>query len=536
MIWATKCARQSTRGASASGSRPVAAEAGRNGTIGARDLGPLLRSAFPKQRFLIVSNREPYEHVYEDGLTDIVVRRPAGGLVAALDPLMQAVGGTWIAWGSGEADEEVVDEQSRVRVPPEDPSYMLRRLWLNEQDLHHYYYGYANQFLWPLCHLRPALTRTRLRYWERYDEVNRRFADAVIEEAGSGGAAVWFQDYHLTTAPMYVREQRPDLALAHFWHIPFPPLEVFRIATQGQALLKGLLANDLVGFHLPLFCDNFLRCVESVLDARVDWEQRTAHLDGHTCYVRAFPISIDIEAYQQAARAASPARLDRLRARYAPPGGMIALGVDRVDYSKGLEEKLKAFDLLWQNYPEMRERCSFVQVAVESRTGIEAYDWLNEKVERLAWGINDRYGTGSWRPVHLIKESLPMERLAALYRVADVCVISSLQDGMNLVAKEFIASQVDEPGGALVLSKFAGAAEELDGAVEVNPFDPEDFAKQLHHALLMSADERIDRQRRLSASMRNIYDWMAEIFDVWGRVAHGDPAPLSEADGWRRTR
>jgi trehalose 6-phosphate synthase len=514
----------------------VAAEAGRNVPLGAEDLGPLLRRAFPEQRFLVVSNREPYEHVYEDGMTAIVVRRPAGGLVAALDPLMQAVGGTWIAWGSGEADAEVVDEHAHVRVPPEAPSYTVRRLWLNEQDLHHYYYGYANQFLWPLCHLRPALTRTRLRYWERYDEVNRRFAEAVLEEVGSGGAAVWFQDYHLTTAPMYVRAQRPDLKLAHFWHIPFPPLEVFRIATQGRTLLQGLMANDLLGFHLPLFCDNFLRCVESVVDAHVDWEQRTAQLDGHTCYVRAFPISIDIDTYRRAADAATPARLERLRARYVPPGGLLGLGVDRVDYSKGLEEKLKALDMLWQNYPEMRERFTFVQVAVESRTGIEAYDWLNEKIERLVWGINDRYGTGSWRPVHLVKQSLPVERLAAFYRIADVCVIGSLQDGMNLVAKEFIASQVDEPGGVLVLSKFAGAAEELDGAVEVNPFDPEDFAKQLHDALLMSPEERRTRQVRLRRSLRSIYDWMAEIFEVWGGVARGEPAPLSEADGWRRTR
>ncbi|MGH7505729.1 MAG: trehalose-6-phosphate synthase, partial [Longimicrobiales bacterium] len=250
--------------------------AGRAATLGASDLGPALRRAFPQHRFLVVSNREPYEHVFEDGALEIGVRRPAGGLVAALDPLMQAVGGTWIAWGSGEADREVVDEEGRLRVPPEDPRYTLRRLWLNEQDLDHYYYGYANQFLWPLCHLRPALTRTRLRYWQRFDAVNRRFADAVIDEANRepGPTAVWFQDYHLTTAPAHVRARRPDLALAHFWHIPFPPLEVFRIATQGRQLLHGLLANDLVGFHLPLFCDNFLRCVESVLDTPVDWEHR----------------------------------------------------------------------------------------------------------------------------------------------------------------------------------------------------------------------------------------------------------------------
>ncbi len=530
------CARQSTRGAGACASS-VAVE-GRAATLGAADLGPALRNAFPHHQFVVVSNREPYEHVFEDGGTEMAVRRPAGGLVAALDPLLQAVGGTWIAWGSGEADPEVVDENGHVRVPPEDPQYTLRRLWLNEQDLDHYYYGYSNQFLWPLCHLRTALTRTRLRYWQRYDLVNRRFAEAVIEEANrqDGATAVWFQDYHLTTAPAHVREQRPDLALAHFWHIPFPPLEVFRIATQGRQLLEGLLANDLLGFHLPLFCDNFLRCVESVLDAPVDWEHRAVRLHGHTCYVRSFPISIDIETYQNDARSVSALRWERLRARYVPPGGMMGLGVDRIDYSKGLEEKLKALDLLWQNYPELRGRFTFVQVAVPSRTGIEAYDWLNEKLERLVWGINDRYGTDTWRPVHLIKESLPAERLAALYRLADACVVSSLQDGMNLVAKEFIACQVDEPGGVLVLSKFAGAAEELDGAIEVNPFDPEDFARHLRDALLLTPEQRQERLRRLRSSLRSIYDWMGEIFAVWGQVAQGEPAPLSEADRWKRTR
>lgn len=504
----------------------------------ARDLGPAFRQAFPRHRFLVVSNREPYEHVFEDGSVEIGVQRPAGGLVAAIDPLMQAVGGTWIAWGSGEADAEVVDEEGRLRVPPEDPAYTLRRLWLNEQDLDYYYYGYANQFLWPLCHLRPALTRTRLRYWQRYDAVNRRFADAVIDEANreQGPVAVWFQDYHLTTAPAHVRARRPDIALAHFWHIPFPPLEVFRIATQGRELLQGLLANDLVGFHLPLFCDNFLRCAESVLETSVDWEHRAIHLEGHTCYVRSFPISIDVDGYREHARTVSDVRWERLRARFVPPGGQMGLGVDRIDYSKGLEEKLKALDLMWQNYPDLRGRFTFVQVAVPSRTGIEAYDWLNEKIERLTWGINDRYGTDAWRPVHLIKASLPQERLAALYRLADVCVVGSLQDGMNLVAKEFIACQIDEPGGVLVLSKFAGAAEELDGAIEVNPFDPEDFARHLRDALIMEPKERADRLRRLRGSLRNIYDWMVEIFAVWGEVAHGEPARLAEADRWKRTR
>jgi trehalose-6-phosphate synthase len=509
--------------------------------LDAAALGPAYRRAFPERRFLVVSNREPYEHFWDETSDETAVRRPAGGLVAALDPLMRAVGGVWIAWGSGDRDRDVADDRGRVGVPPEEPAYTLHRLWLNQQDIHQYYHGYSNQFLWPLCHLRPALTRTREKYWERYQAVNERFAAAVIEEAdstGDAGAAIWFQDYHLALAPAFVRQQRPELTLAHFWHIPFPPLELFRISSVGPELLRGLLANDLLGFHLPLFADNFLRCAESLLpQVRIDWAQRSAELDGHTCHVRALPISIDVDAFQGAARAANAgARVERLRERYAPGDMLLGLGVDRVDYSKGLEEKLKTLDLLFERYPEFRERFTYVQIAVPSRTGIEAYDSLNQKVERAVWTLNDKYGTAEWRPIYLLKESMPMERLAIFYRAADVCMVNSLQDGMNLVAKEFIASQLDDSAGVLVLSKFAGAAEELDGAFEINPYDPEACADDLRAALLMPETERNERMQRLRESLRTIYDWMGEIFTLWHHAAEGTAVPLSKADLWRRVR
>jgi alpha,alpha-trehalose-phosphate synthase [UDP-forming] len=502
------------------------------------DLDAILRRSLPERRFAVVSNREPYEHYWDDATEAIAVRRPAGGLVAALDPLMQAVGGLWVAWGSGDRDRDEVGEGDRVRVPPEEPGYTLRRLWLNQQDVNQYYYGYANQFLWPLCHLRPALTRMRARYWDRYVEVNRRFADAVLEEIGTDRGAVWFHDYHLALAPGHVRARRPDLTLAHFWHIPFPPLEIFRVASNAPELLQGLLANDVVGFHLPLFADNFMRCAESVLDdAQVDWAQRAVRIGGHVCYVRAFPISIDVAQFRASAqRPGAEARVERLRARYAPTGGLLGIGVDRIDYSKGLEEKVRALDILLDQNPELRGRFTFVQIAVPSRTAIDAYDWLNEKLERAVWSINDRWGSGGWQPIHLLKESLSQDRLATFYRAADLCYVNSLQDGMNLVAKEFLACQVDDPGGVLVLSKFAGAAEELDGAFEVNPYDPESSAQGLREALTMSPEERRERMRRLHGSLRTIYDWMGEIFQGWGAVARGEPAPLSDADRWSRTR
>ncbi|MBW3554395.1 MAG: trehalose-6-phosphate synthase, partial [Gemmatimonadetes bacterium] len=358
------------------------------------------RESFPDERLIVVSNREPYEHRWGEDVGEIKVRRPAGGLTSALDPLLQAVGGVWIAWGSGDADAAVVDEDDRIGVPPEDASYTLRRLWLDQHDVNRYYLGFSNQFLWPLCHYRPALTRVRARYWERYRRVNRRFAEAVLDEARGGSAAVWFQDYHLALAPAIVRARRPDLALAHFWHIPWPPLEIFEVTPQARDLIGGLLANDLLGFQLASDRSHFLRCAQELLNAEIDWDSATARLDGHTCHVRSFPISIDVTAFERSARAADEA-LTRLRERYCPPDGQLGIGVDRMDYSKGLPEKLKALDFLWERYPEYRGRFTFVQVGVPSRTDIEAYDDLTQKVERLVWEINDRYGTPDWQPVHL---------------------------------------------------------------------------------------------------------------------------------------
>jgi alpha,alpha-trehalose-phosphate synthase [UDP-forming] len=486
-------------------------------------LGPLFRDLFPGRRFVVVSNREPYEHRWSEEVGEMHVRRPAGGLTSALDPLMQALGGMWVAWGSGEADAAAADNDNRVRVPPEDPSYTLRRVWLTHHDIHRYYLGFSNQFLWPLCHLRPDLTRVRSRYWERYRRVNRRFADAVLEEVRGKEAAVWFQDYHLALTPLLVRARRPDLTLAHFWHIPFPPYDVFRLAPQAGYLLRGMLANDLMGFHLPGFADNFLRSAFRLAGAEVDFEARTATLDGHTCHVGAFPISIDIDQFRDAASAPdAEEQMQRLRDRYAPRGGAIGIGVDRLDYSKGLPEKFKALEFLWDRYPEFRHRFTFIQVAVPSRSDIEAYDELSQKVDRQVREINERFGSGDWRPIHLIKQSLPVERLGILYRLADVCLISSLQDGMNLVAKEYAASQVDR-NGVLLLSSFAGAAEEMEDATLVNPYDPEACALAIRDALTLPADERARRMERLQGSLRTIYDWMDGLFRAWGHAAHDAP-------------
>lgn len=492
---------------------------------GPDDVVRAFHDAFPSERLIVVSNREPYEHRWGEDVGEVRIKRPAGGLTSALDPLLQVVQGVWIAWGSGDADAAVVDQDDRIRVPPEDPRYTLRRLWLDQHDVNRYYLGYSNQFLWPLCHYRPALTRVRARYWERYRRVNRRFADAVLDEARTREAVVWLQDYHLALAPALIRGRRPDLSLAHFWHIPWPPVEIFEVTPQAAALISGLMANDLMGFQLPSHRRNFLRCAQALVDAEIDWSEQTATLDGHTCHVRSFPISIDIDSFVAASTAPdAEAAVSRLRQRYCPPDGQLGIGVDRMDYSKGLPEKLKALDLLWERYPEYRGRFTFVQVAVPSRTDIDAYDELTQKVERLVREINDRYGTPDWQPVHLIKQSLPADRLAILYRSADVCIVASLRDGMNLVAKEFVACQADERG-VLLLSKFAGASEELGHAFELNPYDPEDSARVLRDALALPAEQRAELIHRTRDGLRSIYDWMADIFEEWGGIRGGARLP-----------
>lgn len=487
---------------------------------------------FPGRRFVVVSNREPYEHVLDDRGA-VIVRRPAGGLTSALDPMMQAIAGDWVAWGSGDADRDVSDDESRVRVPPEDPRYTLHHVWLDQRDIDEYYLGYSNQVLWPLCHLRPNLTRIRARHYARYEAVNQRFADAVLRAADQQPAAVWFQDYHLALAPARVRASRANITIAHFWHIPFPPPEIFRVAPRAPLILEGLLANDLIGFHVPTFSLHFLQCVDQMLDYEVDYERRCVRLPTHTCWVRALPISIDVAEFERAAGAPdADVQIERIRKRFAPNGERIGIGVDRVDYSKGLEEKFKALDFMWARHRELRETFTFVQVAVPSRTDIGAYDRLNEKVERMAWSINERYRTEDWTPIHLLKDSLPAERLALMYRSADVCIVSSLQDGMNLVAKEYIASQSSDPG-VLLLSQFAGAFEELHGCVQMNPYDPESCAELIRDALVMPRAEREARMKQLRAPLRNIYDWLQEGFELWGAAAAGEDVPLSQADHWR---
>src|SRR5579884_4116454 len=469
-------------------------------------------------KFILVSNREPYEHMR--GVHGIDVKQPAGGLVSALDPTMRHIHGTWVAWGSGSADHEVADETGRVSVPPppEESSYTLRRVWLDDADVNGYYHGFANRALWPLCHMLIQHFEYRTEYWERYRTVNLRFAHAVADEAErcTGRSMAWIQDYHFALAAEFLRAMRPSLFIHQFWHIPFPPPDILRMLPAGthQAVLRGLLGNDLMEFQIDRYAANFLECVDRFIpEARVDVARQTVAFRDRLVHVGAFPISIDVDHFER--MASTPESLERvrtLRGRYAKGARQLGVCVDRIDYTKGISERLRALETLWTESPELRGRFTFIFVCTPSRTDLPAYNNLERDVTQTVIQINEQFGADDWTPIVLINENVDSDLLAAVYRAADLCIVSSLQDGMNLVAKEFVGCQLDERG-VLILSRFTGSAEEIDGALLINPFNIDGFVGDIRTALEMSPEERRRRMHRMRRQLHNstIFDWLDSI-------------------------
>ena len=489
-------------------------------------------------KFILVSNREPYEHAR--GPAGVTVKQPAGGLVSALDPTMRRIHGTWVAWGSGTADREVADGQGRLRVPPDDPSYTLRRVWLDDADIDGYYHGFANRALWPLCDTLIQHLEFHSDFWQRHRAVSVRFAHAVADEAETceGRAMVWIQDYHFGLLAEYLRAMRPSLFVHQFWHIPFPPPDILRLLPDGthEMLLRGLLGNDLMEFQTERHAHNFLQCVDRyVPEAHVDADARTVRIGSRTMHVDAFPISVDVEQFERMARSeASEARVRAWRERYASDGRQLGVCVDRVDYTKGIPERLRALDYLWEHHPEMRGRVTFIFVCTPSRSSVPAYAALENEVTKGVLEVNARWATDGWTPIVLVSDNVDAELLAAAYRAADVCLVSSLQDGMNLVAKEFVASQVDDRG-VLVLSRFTGAAEEANDALLINPFNLDGFAATIRDALEMGRDERRRRMRRMRERLRqsSIFHWLESILargtSIMAEQAQAPPPALRRA-------
>ncbi len=472
-------------------------------------------------KLIVVSNREPYIHTRDAGR--ITCGLAASGLTTALDPIMRASGGVWVAHGSGNADLEVVDARDRVRVPPDAPAYTLRRVWLPKRVENEYYYGLANQGLWPLCHIAFQRPHFSAKNWASYKEANALFAQAILEEAGGDPAIVFIQDYHLALLPGILKQNNPQLTIAQFWHIPWPNRETFRVFPWKDELLDGMLANDLLGFHLQHHCLNFLETIDRSIEACVNNEHAHVTRNGHDTLVRAFPISIDFE--ERVKMAGAPG-LASACAQWTQELGdspeILGIGMDRIDYTKGIPDRLEAVERLLEQHPEYIGRLVFLQVGVPSRTAIADYDNLNRALAMQVEAINRRWAYGSWKPIVFVRRHVDQHALVALQLMADFCLVTSLHDGMNLVAKEFVASRIDGDG-VLILSAFTGAARELADALIVNPFAVDDMAEAIHQAINMPAEERRRRMNRMRAVVagNNVYRWAGKILLTLAEISEG---------------
>jgi len=472
-----------------------------------------VQSKLGTSRLFAISNREPYEHFYRNGSIEWTV--PASGLVTALEPILRACEGTWIAQATGDADRETVDDNDRLGVPPDHPQYALHRVWLTPEEEQGFYLGFANEGLWPLCHIAHTRPVFRPQDWEHYRNVNRRFADALLREIeGEENPVVLVQDYHFALLPQMIKEARPDARTAIFWHIPWPNPEAFGICPWARELVDGLLGADLIGFHIQSHCNNFLDTVDHTLESRVDREHFGVSRHGHLTSVRPFPISVTFTNEEDLARSDHSAHLERAEIFRAlgVEAQMLGVGVDRVDYTKGIPERFRALELFFEKCPIYRGHFTFVQIGAPSRTDIRRYQDLMAEVHSEADRINRRFQSGKWKPIVYLSEHHSHAQILPYYRRADLCLVTSLHDGMNLVAKEFVASR-DDNQGVLVLSRFAGASHELTDALQINPYDTEELADAIHRALEMTPEEKRARMMRMRAYVRehNIYRWAGTL-------------------------
>ncbi len=485
-------------------------------------------------RVFAVSNREPYEHVYQG--SSITWSVPPSGLVTALEPVLRASDGTWIAQGTGDADRETVDDNGRLRVPPDDPQYTLRRVWLSKEEEAGFYNGFANEGLWPLCHIAHTRPVFRTEDWEQYRSVNQKFAGVLVEEMrGENEPVVLVQDYHFALLPRMIKERRPDARVAIFWHIPWPNSEAFGICPWQKELLDGMLGADLIGFHIQAHCNNFLETVDRALESRIDWEHFAVNRRNHLTTVRPFPISVATNG--ENGKPASPAAASLLLRELGGRPTFVGLGVDRIDYTKGIPERLRGIERFFELYPAYRKKFTFVQIGAPSRTHIKSYQDLMREVEGEVERINQNLRTGSWKPIVFLARHHTHKEIEAYYREADLCMVTSLHDGMNLVAKEYVAARHDEQG-ALILSRFTGASHELPDALVVNPYDTDELAQAIHTALSMPIDETRARMRRMRSAVKenNVYRWAGDLIGELAGIRLETPSVVSMDKAGRRGR
>lgn len=477
----------------------------------AQRLADHVRSKLDGSSLFVVSNREPYIHSRRG--KDITVTVPASGLVTAIEPILCACNGTWVAHGSGDADVEIVDSHDRLQVPPDDPRYTLRRVWLSAEQEEGYYYGFANEGLWPLCHIAHVRPTFRASDWAHYNAVNEKFADALAEEmAGEDHPVVLIQDYHFALLPRMLKDRLPHARVAIFWHIPWPNSESFGICPWQRELLEGLLGADLIGFHVRAHCNNFLDSVDRVLESRIDWEHFSIRRKDHASLVRPFPISVEFPDDGSDALKGIEEERSSLLAELGFEATFLGVGIDRLDYTKGIIERFQAVELFLERYPRYQDKFTFIQIGAPTRSRIKRYADFQTEVESEANRINARFKRGKWKPIVLQNRQHSHHEVQRYYRAAHLCMVTSLHDGMNLVAKEYIAARRDERG-VLILSQFTGAARELHDAIIVNPYDIQATAAAIAQAIEMNVGDMVDRMRRMRKSVKehNIYWWAGSL-------------------------
>jgi trehalose-6-phosphate synthase len=468
-------------------------------------------------KMIVVSNREPYMHIYDGKEIKCIV--PASGMITAMEPILKACSGLWIASGTGDADRETVDKDGKIPVPPEDPKYTLKRIWLARDEEEHFYYGFSNEGLWPLCHIAHTRPTFRIDDWNYYRKVNEKFAREVLLETGDEEQPfILIQDFHFALLPDLIKKEKPGARVAIFWHIPWPNPESFGICPWQAEILKGMLGADLIGFHTQYHCNHFLETVNRALESRVSWEDFSIKIGNHTTYIKPFPISISftLRDYDAISLRKDPAEI---MSDHGISASLIGIGVDRIDYTKGLIEKFQAIERFFEKYPEYIGRFTFVQIGAPSRTFLKSYSDMVSAVEHEAERINTKLRSKNWKPILLLKRHHSHEEIIPFYSSANFCMVTSLHDGMNLVAKEFVASR-NQNDGTLILSRFAGASQELQGAIVINPYDIEKSADAIKTALEMSLEEQIHRmkQMRLTIIRQNIFSWAAEIIRTMAAI------------------
>lgn len=474
-------------------------------------LRDLIRAKLGDNALFVVSNREPYMNVI-DGITGAAkCIRPASGVVTAIDPILRACGGTWIAHGSGSEDKKFVNSKNKLGVPPKDSRYILKRVFLAKKEEEGYYYGFSNEGLWPLCHVTHTRPIFRETDWQIYKKVNLKFAESVLEELPASNPFVFIQDYHFTLLPAMIKEKRPDATVALFWHIPWPNPEVFAICPYQQEILDGMLACDLIGFHVQFHCNNFIDTANRLIECRVDTEKFSVVRASKETFVRAFPISVD--GYMSSGiPKVSEEEVKRIKEELQLEDKIIAVGVDRIDYTKGIIERILAIDRFLEKYPEYINKFVFIQLAAPSRTHIKRYHELMGEIDDLVEKKNWKYSDGNWKPIIYLRRHFSPEEIRPYYALAGMCIVSSLHDGMNLVSKEYVAARSDS-SGVLLLSRFTGAARELTDAVSINPYSIEEFADAIKFAIELPDEEkkkRMENMRNL-ISENNVYRWAGNI-------------------------